>query len=240
MHSKLSSKWCHVRKIKNKISYRKKIKQNLKQFISGNSNNSTQNSRDLLSFNITKEFSHGSNSFFSSTHFYESYLFDCDYDTADEDEDEYDDENTICEDSFCSDNFYSDDEDDDYLVTSNKSNATVNSKKSSAFTPSKTSSRKSLLMPETSIVYKDQTLLVDYICNICNLQLFKGQCIDCEFDENRNKLFLKQDEIFSSTMIANETIKNVKNHKHEIEVNYLLFRRPIDSKNLNYTRVTHF
>jgi hypothetical protein len=227
------------------MSYKKKLKQNLKQFISCSSNKTVQHSRDLLSFNITKEFSHGSNSFFSSTHFYESYLFD--YDTADEDDDDEDeDEDTIREDSFCSDNFYSDDDDDEdeeenFLITSrNKSNISISSNKRSAFTPSKTSSRKSLLSPETSIIYRNQTLIIDYICNVCNLHLFKGQCIDCEFDETRNKLFLKQDDIFSSTLIANETIKSVKHHKHEIEVNYLLYRHPSSNKNLSYTRVTHF
>ena len=243
-------------KLKSKISYKKKLQQNLKQLISGNNTKSSQNSHELLSFNLTKEFSnHSSNAFFSSTQFYESFLSDYDFDT--EEEDDEDETISICDDvdtsidSFCSinDNYYDDDidDDDEDLIINSKSNLTTISEnslinKNPKFAPSKTSSRKSLLSPETKKKYYNQTLVIDYICNVCNLHLFKGQCIDCEYDVNRNKLILVQDSMFSSTMIANETIKNVKHHKHEIEISYLFLRRSIDDKNhsQSYSRVTHF
>ena len=209
-------------------------------------NTRSQNSHDLVKLELIDGFSRNSNSIFSSTHCYES--------SSDDDDDDDEEDNTLVYiedlnssvDSYCSSDEDYSLNDDDFLI--NKTNFSIIEKsniRKSTFMPSKTSSRKSLLSPEVSKLYRNQTLIIDYKCNICNLHLFKGQCVDCELDVNKNKFILLQDNLFSSTMIANDSmITNVKQHRHEIEMNCLLdlyvLQKMLEEDNKRFRFATQF
>lgn len=86
------------------------------------------------------------------------------------------------------------------------------------FTPLKTSSKKNLVDFKSSKLYKNLTLIFDYKCDVCNLNLLKGQCIDCEYDDINDKFILLQHNLLSSTLITHD----INEHKHIIEPNSVI------------------